>query len=126
LNDERPVVFGDGEQTRDFIFVEDAVKANLLAAINDDIVGSEYNVASGQKYSLNQLLETLKEIIGTDIEPDYADSRPGDIHHSCADISKLKSHGFSPEIDLRQGLEQTIDYFKSQRSSPKLLSKLNR
>ncbi|MGH8014965.1 MAG: NAD-dependent epimerase/dehydratase family protein [Candidatus Zixiibacteriota bacterium] len=126
LNDKRPLVYGDGEQTRDFIYVADAVKANILAATNDKIIGTEYNVASGQRHSLNKLLSILKEIIGSDIDAEYTRSRLGDIHHSCADINKLKARGFEPAVKFKDGLNRTVDFIESRYPSSKLVFNLNR
>jgi len=126
VNNSRPIVFGDGEQTRDFIYVEDAVQANILAATKDEIVGTEYNVASGRQYSLNQLLENLREVQGNRIQAEYAEPRPGDIRHSFADISKLKAHGYDLKLNFRQGLEKTVEYFTKLHPSSKIVSKVNR
>lgn len=117
-NKERPLVFGDGEQTRDFIYVEDAVQANILSVSDDKIVGTEYNVASGRPFSLNQLLACLKEILGTNIDAEYKPPRRGDIRHSAADISKFQACGYEPKIGLRQGLEKTANFFINEYCAP--------
>ncbi len=125
LCNQSPVVFGDGEQSRDFVYIDDTVTANILAATNEEMVGGEYNVASGNRFTLNQLLEELSKITGTEIDADYVDTRGGDILHSYADISKLKALGFEPKVGFRQGLEQTVKHFKSHFSSPKSATKVN-
>jgi len=125
LHNRPPVVFGDGLQSRDFIYIEDAVTANILAATNEEMVGTEYNVASGNQFTLNQLLEELCKITGVDLNTNYAAGRSGDIRHSYADISKLKTCGFMPRAGFRQGLEKTVEFFKNHYSSPKLTAKVN-
>lgn len=123
LNEQSPVVYGDGLQSRDFIFIEDAVAANILAAADKEMVGTEYNVGSGQRYTLNQLLDELCKITGVDLEANYTPARPGDIRDSYADISKLKTRGFMHQTGFRQGLERTVESFKKQYSSPKMAAK---
>ena len=126
LNNEKPLVYGDGGQSRDFTYIENAIQANILAATTEKIVGTEYNVACGGEFTLNQLLEELRNIIGSDIAANYEKSRAGDIRRSFADISKLKVHGYRPTINFRQGLEKTVDYFQALHSSPKSVTKVNR
>ncbi len=125
LNNQSPVVFGDGEQSRDFIYIEDAVTANLLAAADEEMAGTEYNVGSGQRFTLNQLLEELCKITGVDLSANCAAARIGDIRHSYADIGKLKNRGFIPKADFRHGLERTVEYFKSHYSFPIIAAKVN-
>jgi UDP-glucose 4-epimerase len=97
------VIFGDGRQTRDFVAVQDVAKVNLLAAETD--ATGVYNIGSGEKISLNKLVEILSLITGrTDLKAIYDDPRPGDITHSLADISKAKSMGYNPYYTLTQGL----------------------
>lgn len=122
----RPTVYGDGEQTRDFVYIDDAVQAILLAATNDSMAGLEVNVGSGQPCTLNQLLKNLAEIAEVEIDADYSEPRKGDILNSNADISLLKSFGFSPRVDLKRGLKKTYDFIKSQKASPKPVSKVGR
>jgi len=111
--DQRPTVYGDGEQSRDFTFVENAVQANLLAATNDDVVGGVFNVGCGARYTLNQLLDKLRAIMGVDIPAKYDSLRPGDIRHSYASIDKFKKHGYSPTIGFEEGLKRTVEFFTS-------------
>jgi UDP-glucose 4-epimerase len=106
-----PVVFGDGEQSRDFTHVDNAVQANILAATNDDIVGEAYNVGCGAQFTLNQLLDKLRAIMGVDIEAKYDPPRPGDIKHSYASVDKLKKVGYDPAIQFDEGLEKTVRFF---------------
>ena len=106
---EPPVIFGDGEQTRDFTFVRDVVAANIFAA-EADVVGV-FNIGSGVNTSINELANLIIDIIGSDIKPIYRDFRLGDIRHSLADISKARTWGYEPKYNLRQGLLETIKRF---------------
>ena len=114
LTGNRPVVFGDGEQSRDFTYIDNCVQANILAATDDKIVGDRFNVACGGQYTLNDLLDSLRKIIGVDTKAIYADPRPGDIKHSFAAIDKLKAFGFRPEVGFEEGLKRTVEFFKAQ------------
>lgn len=109
LGGERPVIYGDGEQSRDFTFVRHIVDANLLACEHG--LSGTYNVASGRSISLNGLVDMINEIMGTDIKPVYADARPGDIKHSAADIHKARMFRFDPKCDFRAELKETIEWF---------------
>ena len=91
LDGEPPVVFGDGEQSRDFTYIDNVVDANLLAAEAEDVSGQAFNVACGERISLNRLLDELRGIIGTEVEASYLEARPGDVKHSLADISRARS-----------------------------------
>lgn len=107
----QPVIFGDGEQSRDFTYVENAVQANLLAAENDDIAGDVFNVACGAQYTLNDLVAKLKEIMKVAVDPIYDPPRPGDIKHSFAAIDKLKRFGYNPTVMFDEGLRRTVEFF---------------
>jgi len=108
-----PVIFGDGEQTRDFTFVKDVVNANILAAASKET--SVFNIAYGKRISINDLAKSIMNIIGKKIEPIYKESRSGDIRHSLADISKAKQKlGYVPKIEIQEGLEETIAWFQKQ------------
>lgn len=109
------VIYGDGEQTRDFTFVEDCVKANLLACKTPNISGNYYNVACGKQTSVNQLFQLIKDIVGTDIPPVYESSRPGDVKYSYASIKKAKEQmQFKPDFRLKKGLKKTVQWYKKQ------------
>jgi nucleoside-diphosphate-sugar epimerase len=98
-------IFGDGEQTRDFIFVEDVVTANILAATQPAAAGEIFNIATGQATSLNQIVALIKQISGREIPVTYADPRVGEVRDSRADIKKARSIlGYSPQTDLKEGL----------------------
>ncbi|MDZ7687781.1 MAG: GDP-mannose 4,6-dehydratase [Halobacteriales archaeon] len=104
----RPTVYGDGEQTRDFVYVGDVVEANLRAAESDYHAGV-VNVASGERVSVNQLVEVLNEVLGTELEPVYEDPRPGEVRHSVADVSKAREMlGFVAETGMVEGLRETV------------------
>ena len=117
LTDESPVIYGDGEQSRDFTYVEDVVNANLKAAETVKGIGQVINVANGERITLNQLLAQLKDLTGKpDAVGDYREPRAGDVRHSLADISRARDLlGFEPQMDLRTGLQQTIDWWKQSR-----------
>lgn len=111
-----PIVYGDGEQTRDFVSVKDVVKANMLAMTAKDAAGGFFNVASGTRVTINRLAEMLKDSLGKkDIESIYTDVRLGDAEHSYADISKAKRVlGFSPSVSLEEGLKDLIKWYANQ------------
>jgi UDP-glucose 4-epimerase len=109
-----PVIYGDGLQTRDFVFVDNVVSANLLAVESKDAAGKVINIASGRKYTLLDLVAALRELMGVDIEPIFEKEKPGDIRHSVADISKAtKLLGYDILTDFKEGLRHTIEYFKT-------------
>ena len=111
LNDESPVIYGDGEQTRDFTFVYDAVQANIKAA--ESPACGIFNISGGKRISINTLARMIMKKIGKNIEIIHTDPRPGDIMHSLADISKAEKHfNYKPEIDLETGIMETIKWFQ--------------
>jgi len=115
LKNENVCIDGDGEQTRDFTFVENAVQANIRAAFVEDkkAVNQIYNVAVGERSSINQVLATIKKMEGSDLNPEYRKIREGDIRDSLADISKIKSNlGYNPQVKLEEGLKITHKWFK--------------
>ena len=110
LAGEPPIIYGDGEQTRDFTFIENVVSANLLAA-ESDAAGVSVNIACGDRYSLNQLARALNEILGTDLEPVYQEARKGDVRDSQADVSLAKKEiGFEPLVSFEDGLRRTVEW----------------
>ena len=118
LDGRRPVVYGDGEQSRDFTFVDNTVDANLLAATVEGVAGEVVNVACGERISLNGLLGELAGISGEEVEADYLPGRPGDVPHSLADISKAGDLlGFEPRVGLRDGLAITFEHYSSRFAS---------
>jgi len=113
LAGQPPVVFGDGEQTRDFTFVGDAVAANLLAADAPRAPGEVLNVAGGRRVSLNQLLAEIRALTRAAVEPRYQPGRPGDVRDSLADLSRARELlGYEPKVDLRTGLARTIEHLE--------------
>jgi UDP-glucose 4-epimerase len=109
-----PIIYGDGEQTRDFVFVSDAVKATITAA-EEDVRGEVINIACGESISINGLAEKLIAVLGRNLTPIYAEPQPGDVKHTVADISKLKGLlNFEPESGLDEGLARTISYFEGR------------
>ena len=112
-NDECPVIFGDGEQSRDFTYVQNNVDANLLACTAPNAAGKMFNIACGERITLNQLVEVLNDILGKDIEPLYEEERAGDVKHSLADITLARDVlGYEPEYGFREGLVKTVEWFK--------------
>lgn len=116
LNNEPPLINGDGEHSRDFTFVANAVQANVRALFTDkrDAVNQVYNIACGAQTSLNDLFETLKEIAGSDLAVKYGPERKGDVKHSLADISKASTLlNYQPDVSVREGLKQTFEWYRS-------------
>ncbi|UTB32606.1 MAG: SDR family oxidoreductase [Methanobacterium sp. ERen5] len=107
LKNERPTIYGDGEQTRDFVSVERVVEANELAAESRET--GVFNIGLGKSTSINQLFELVKESVKKDIEPVYEPARSGEIKHSVADVSKAKVLGFNPDAEYQEDLIKTID-----------------
>jgi len=118
LDGQRPTIYGDGEQSRDFTYIENVVEATLLAARADGVAGETFNVASGERISLNTLIAELRELTGKDIEPIYADPRPGDVRHSLADVSKAREAlGYEPAVNAREGLRRVFSWYEERRAS---------
>jgi UDP-glucose 4-epimerase len=118
LAGESPVVFGDGEQSRDFTYIDNVVEANLLASSAEGVSGQAFNVACGERISLNRLLDDLREIIGSEVEANYLEARPGDVKHSLADISKAEDQlGYRPAVEFSDGLRRTVEFLKGRDAS---------
>jgi nucleoside-diphosphate-sugar epimerase len=117
LTNQRPVIYGDGEQSRDFTYVNNVVHANLQAAETSKGIGTVINIANGERITLNQLLAELKDLTGkNEIQPEYKDVRRGDVRHSLADVSRAKEFlDYQPRIGLREGLQRTIEWWKQSR-----------
>lgn len=115
LHGESPVIYGDGEQSRDFIYVRNVAEANLLAARSDAVGGESINIACGERLTVKALLAAVNEVLGTDVRPVYADPRPGDIKHSTADIGKgRRLMGYEPGVSFMEGLQETIAWYKKR------------
>lgn len=117
LSGERPIIYGDGEQSRDFTYIADVVAANMRAAETIAGVGQVINFARGERVTLNQLLDILKSITGrADIQAEYREPRAGDVRHSLADITRAREMlGYEPQTGLEEGLRRTIDWWKQSR-----------
>jgi nucleoside-diphosphate-sugar epimerase len=110
LEKRRPIVFGDGEQTRDFTYIENVVEANLLASTSTDAVGEAINIGCGERTSLNSILQIASELLGIRVDAEYREQRPGDVRDSLADINKAEELlGYKPTINFREGLARTLD-----------------
>ena len=103
---------GDGEQTRDFTFVKDAVEANILAVNNN--ANGVFNIGSGECITINELVRDISEITGGNVKPIYREPRPGDVRHSLADISRARTFGYEPMYDLEAGLKETINWLSNE------------
>jgi len=111
---EAPQVFGDGEQSRDFTFVDDVVTANIQAARAQGAAGAVCNLGCGERHTLNELLELLQRIIGKDVEAQYGPDRPGDVKHSMADITRAReTFGYDPRVSFEDGLRRTVEWYRS-------------
>lgn len=121
LSGERPVIYGDGEHSRDFTYIANVVDANLKAAETTKGVGAVINVANGERITLNQLLKEVQQLTGkTDVSVDYKPPRAGDVVHSLADITRARELlGFQPRVGLKEGLQYTIDWWKRSRFASK-------
>ena len=109
-----PTVYGDGEQTRDFTYIDNVVHGNVLAARAQRTAGEAVNVACGDQISVNRVIARVNGLLGTDVRPVYAASRPGDVRHSTADIRLARELlGFEPQVDFDEGLRRAIGYYQS-------------
>jgi UDP-glucose 4-epimerase len=116
LEGARPVIFGDGLQSRDFTYIDNVVEANLLAAGSDSASGEAVNVACGERYSLLELLDALGAIVGRKPNPEHRPARVGDVLHSQASIEKARRlFGFSPGVGFQEGLGRTVEHFRGAR-----------
>ena len=119
LEDAQPLVFGDGEQTRDFTYVENAVQANLLACEAPNVSGKVFNVGVGGRVSLNGVLRELAKITGKTLEAKYDPPRDGDIRDSQADISQAKEFlGYDPQVTFEDGLARTFEWYRDTQTKP--------
>jgi len=117
LEGTQPVIFGDGEQTRDFTYVENAVQANLLACEAPNVSGKVFNVGTGGRFSLNQTVALLRKISGKPLEAKYDAPRDGDIRDSQADISQAHKYlGYKPQVDFEDGLRRTFEWYQNLQS----------
>jgi UDP-glucose 4-epimerase len=118
LQGESPVVHGDGHQSRDFTFVSNIERANLLAAAAPNVAGRVFNVACGQRHTLLDLIATLNDILDTRITPVHTAPRPGDVRHSLADITAAQEAlGYRVEVDFHEGLRRTVAWYRTQKGA---------
>ena len=118
LEKKRPVIYGDGEQSRDFTYIDNTVDANILAATAEGAVGEVMNIACGERISLNTLLASLAETAGEDVDPEHLPARPGDVPHSLADISKArKLIGYEPAVGVEAGLASTFEHYAARQDA---------
>jgi UDP-glucose 4-epimerase len=116
LAGEHPTIYGDGEQSRDFTYIDNVVHANLLAAAApaEKVSGSMMNVATGSSITLNQIVNLLRDLTDFNAVPVYAESRSGDIRDSLADIHLAKELlGYEPQVSFREGLKRTVDWYRT-------------
>jgi UDP-N-acetylglucosamine/UDP-N-acetyl-alpha-D-glucosaminouronate 4-epimerase len=117
LRGEQPTIFGDGTQSRDFTYIENAVQANLLACKVPaaDVAGRTFNVATGKRAALNETFQILKRLIGCEGTVNYAPERGGDVKHSLADISRSQKYlGYRPSVGFEEGLRRTVEWYRNQ------------
>ena len=113
LRGQTPTIFGDGEQTRDFVHVDNVAAAIINASQAEAAAGRAYNIGTGVQTSLNQLVLGLNAVLGTDVTPTYGPARIGDVKHSVADITLAREHlNYNPAVDLEQGLAQTVHWYR--------------
>jgi nucleoside-diphosphate-sugar epimerase len=113
LKDTPPTVYGDGQQSRDFTYVDNVVEANLLAARAKQTKGQVLNIACGQRITINETIDLINELLGKDVDTAYADQRPGDVKHSLADISLAENViAYKPVVDFRTGLQKAIHWYR--------------
>lgn len=114
LRGESPVVYGDGEQSRDFTYIDNVVDANLRAAAAQGVEGETFNIACGDRISLNRLLEEIRGIVGSDVEATYLEPRQGDVKHSLADIGRAREQlGYEPIVGFNEGLQRTVEALRA-------------
>jgi nucleoside-diphosphate-sugar epimerase len=113
LQGRRPTIYGDGLQSRDFTYVQNVVEANLLACKVPGVGGQVFNVACGDRITVNSMLHQINKIVGVDISPVYAEPRSGDIKHSQADITRAREHlGYEPKVSFEEGLRATVEWYR--------------
>jgi UDP-glucose 4-epimerase len=128
LNGEEPTILGDGEQSRDFTYIDNAVHANLLAAKApaSEVAGRVFNVATGKRVDLNETFRILKKIMSFEGQVKYGPERAGDVKHSLADMARSEKHlGYKVQVDFEEGLRRTIDWYK-ESSTHKLQASVSR
>lgn len=113
LKDDPPTIYGDGEQSRDFTYIDNVVEANLLAARAEQTKGEVINIACGEAVTVNEIIALINELVGKNIKPIYTDPRPGDVKHSLADITLAeKLIDYKTKVPFKQGLKLAIDWYR--------------
>src|SRR5215471_5781404 len=121
LQGQAPTIYGDGEQSRDFTYIDNVVKGNLLAANapTAQVSGRVFNIATGERFTLNQTYRILQGIIGFSAAPKYAEPRAGDVRHSLADIGLARKYlNYSPEVKFEDGLKRTVEWYRQSARAP--------
>ena len=114
LSGKPPTIFGDGKQSRDFTFVDNVIRANLLAAASDRAVGKTFNIACGRQINLLQLIASINQVLGLNVKPVHTDPRPGDVRESLADIGLArKLLDYEPYVQFDEGLRRSVDFYRS-------------
>ena len=114
MKDQPPTIYGDGEQSRDFTYIDNIVEANLLAAGAKQTEGQVINVACGQAVTVNKIIDMINDCLGKKIKPIYTDPRPGDVKHSLADITEAQNIlGYKPSVSFESGLQKTIEWYRN-------------
>ena len=117
LSGRAPLIFGDGEQTRDFTYIDNTVDATILAMNAEGVTGQVFNVACNERISLNHMLKEITSQLGVELEPIYAEPRVGDVKHSLADISRAREAlGYTPTVGFRDGIARTLEWFEQSGS----------
>lgn len=109
------MIFGDGEQTRDFVYIENVVQANIRAALyaKDSASGRAFNIGCGKRITVTELFHIIAEELGSDLEPEYAPPRQGEVRNSVADVSAAReAFGYDPAIDVREGLKRSLSWYR--------------
>jgi UDP-glucose 4-epimerase len=115
LTGKAPTIYGDGGQSRDFTFVENVVEANILATESNEGIGQTFNIACGQRVTINELAKNIAKILNTDVKPIHVEPRAGDVRHSLADISKAQNLlGYEPQVGFEEGLSRTVQWYKNR------------
>ncbi len=113
LQGKAPIIFGDGQATRDFTYIQNNVHANNLAMTKENAVGEMFNIACGKSISILEVVDCINKILGTAIKPEFAPPRSGDIQHSCAALDKAREKlGYEPQVSFEDGLRETIEWYK--------------
>ena len=115
LQGQRPTIYGDGKQSRDFTYIDNVVAGNLAAAAAPNVGGKRFNVAAGKSYSLLDLMEELNVILQSSFEPVFEPARVGDVRDSLADIAAAgRELGYQPIVGFREGLRKTVEFYRTQ------------